>query len=355
MLGGAFVVEVIFAWPGVGRTVVEAVFARDFPGGAGRRAVHLDPVRRLEPSGRSQLRSDRSADPPCADRRRPATAVLAAARPRISLGPGGDPAGGPDRRDWRRDLAPFDPEWARSGRGLQTAVLAGGRQRSSIRSAPTISVATSSAGSSPAPMSRCSSAFYAIVFSGGLGGLIGMISGYFGGIVDATIMRLVDIQMSIPSLALALVLAAVLEPGPVHRHRRHRGQLLDLVRAHHPRRDPVVERTRLRRARPRRRLQHASRSSPAICCPTSSTRSWCWRRCKSARSSSSRPASASSDSGIQSPDVSWGLMLADARGYITNAWWAITMPGIAIMLTCLASNLMGDWLRDSLDPRRRQR
>jgi len=59
--------------------------------------------------------------------------------------------------------------------------------------------------------------------------------------------------------------------------------------------------------------------------------------------------------GIQMPDVSWGLMLADARAYNTNAWWAITMPGIASMVTCLASNLMGDWLRDSLDPRRRQR
>jgi peptide/nickel transport system permease protein len=58
--------------------------------------------------------------------------------------------------------------------------------------------------------------------------------------------------------------------------------------------------------------------------------------------------------GIQPPDVSWGLMLADARQYITYAWWGITMPGIAIMLTCLSSNLVGDWLRDLLDPQRRQ-
>ena len=59
--------------------------------------------------------------------------------------------------------------------------------------------------------------------------------------------------------------------------------------------------------------------------------------------------------GIQSPDVSWGLMLADARNYISNAWWAITLPGVAIMLTCLSANLIGDWLRDTFDPKRRQR
>jgi peptide/nickel transport system permease protein len=58
--------------------------------------------------------------------------------------------------------------------------------------------------------------------------------------------------------------------------------------------------------------------------------------------------------GIQAPDVSWGLMLSDARNYITNAWWAITMPGIAIMITCLAANMLGDWLRDTFDPKRRQ-
>ena len=58
--------------------------------------------------------------------------------------------------------------------------------------------------------------------------------------------------------------------------------------------------------------------------------------------------------GIQQPDVSWGLMLSDARQYISNAPWAITLPGLAIMLTCLAANLFGDWLRDRLDPQLRQ-
>ena len=58
--------------------------------------------------------------------------------------------------------------------------------------------------------------------------------------------------------------------------------------------------------------------------------------------------------GIQPPSVSWGGMLADGRNYIEVAWWLITIPGIAIMLACLASNILGDWLRDTFDPQRRQ-
>src|SRR3954453_22670892 len=56
-------------------------------------------------------------------------------------------------------------------------------------------------------------AAYAIVFSGGIGALAGMAAGYFGGIVDAVLMRLIEIQQSIPSIALALIIAAALEPG----------------------------------------------------------------------------------------------------------------------------------------------
>jgi peptide/nickel transport system permease protein len=53
--------------------------------------------------------------------------------------------------------------------------------------------------------------------------------------------------------------------------------------------------------------------------------------------------------GTQTP--SWGGMLADGRTYLATAWWVATFPGIAIMITVLAINLLGDWLRDELDPR----
>ncbi len=196
-------------------------------------------------------------------------------------------------------------------------------------------------------------AAFAILFSGTIGALMGMLAGYFGGKIDIIIMRLVDIQMSVPSLALALILAAALRPGMstviiviavtywTWYARIIRGEVLSLKE-----RDfialakvagcgtfsillkhffPNVVNTLLVLAT----LQigsviiyEASLSFLGL--------------------------------GIQPPDVSWGLMLSDARPYISVAWWTITLPGIAIVLTCLGSNLFGDWLRDTLDPKRRQ-
>lgn len=58
--------------------------------------------------------------------------------------------------------------------------------------------------------------------------------------------------------------------------------------------------------------------------------------------------------GVQPPMTSWGSMLADGRVYLTYAWWLATFPGLAIMFTVLGTNLLGDWLRDMLDPKRKR-
>ena len=55
--------------------------------------------------------------------------------------------------------------------------------------------------------------------------------------------------------------------------------------------------------------------------------------------------------GIQPPDVSWGLMLADGRAYMTFAWWVTTLPGLALVATVMSFNTLGDWLKGKLDPR----
>jgi peptide/nickel transport system permease protein len=196
-------------------------------------------------------------------------------------------------------------------------------------------------------------AVYAIVISGGIGALIGMISGYFGKIVDTLIMRLVDIQMSIPSLALALVIATVLSPSLstvivvisitywTWYARIIRGEILSLKE-----RDYVAL------------AKVAGCSTTTIfirhLLPNILNTLLVLASLQVGQVIIFEASLSFLGLGIQTPDVSWGLMLADARNYIGNAWWAITLPGVAIMLTCLSANLIGDWLRDTLDPKRRQ-
>jgi peptide/nickel transport system permease protein len=197
------------------------------------------------------------------------------------------------------------------------------------------------------------SAFYAIAFAGAIGGLVGMIAGYAGGWVDTLIMRLVDIQMSIPALALALVIAAVFgaDFGTVvivvvvtywtWYARIVRGEILSLKE-----RDYVA-------------LARVAGCGTATIfarhlLPNLANTLLVLATLQVGQVIVFEASLSFLGLGIQAPDVSWGLMLADARNYLTNAWWAITMPGVAIMLTCLASNLLGDWLRDTFDPKRRQ-
>jgi peptide/nickel transport system permease protein len=196
-------------------------------------------------------------------------------------------------------------------------------------------------------------AAYAIVISGGIGASIGMIAGYFGKSVDAIIMRLVDIQMSIPSLALALVIATVLLPSLTTvivvisitywtwYARIIRGEILSLKE-----RDYVAL----------ARIAGCSTVTIFVrhLLPNILNTLLVLASLQVGQVIIFEASLSFLGLGIQSPDVSWGLMLADARNYITNAWWAITLPGVAIMLTCLSANLIGDWLRDTLDPRRRQ-
>jgi peptide/nickel transport system permease protein len=196
-------------------------------------------------------------------------------------------------------------------------------------------------------------ALYAIVVSGGVGAIAGMISGYFGGVVDTIIMRVVDIQMSVPALAFALVLATLLRPslGTVliviaitywsWYARIIRSEVISLKR-----RDYVTL------------AKVAGVSTPVIFCrhllPNVMNTLLVLATLQVGQVIIFEASLSFLGLGIQNPDVSWGLMLADARSYITVAWWAITMPGLAIMMTCLAANLFGDWMRDTLDPKRRQ-
>ncbi len=196
-------------------------------------------------------------------------------------------------------------------------------------------------------------ALYAIVISGLIGAVLGMAAGYFGGVVDALISRLIDIQMSVPSIPLAMLFAAVLPPGEAMvifiivlsywtwYARIVRGEVLSLRE-----RDFIALAKIAGVATPVIFIRHLAPNLLNILLVLATLQFGSVIVFEAGLSFLGL--------GIQPPQVSWGGMLADGRNFIEVAWWLITIPGIAIMAACLASNLLGDWLRDTFDPVRRQ-
>lgn len=196
-------------------------------------------------------------------------------------------------------------------------------------------------------------AAYAILLSGAIGALLGMTAGYFGGWVDALISRLIDIQMAVPSIPLAMLFAAVLAPGEgmvifvivltywSWYARILRGEVLSLRE-----RDFIAL------------AKVAGVSTPLIfgrhLLPNLLNTLLVLATLQFGSVIVFEAGLSFLGLGIQPPQVSWGGMLSDGRNFIEVAWWLITMPGIAIMAACLSSNLVGDWLRDTFDPRLRQ-
>jgi peptide/nickel transport system permease protein len=190
----------------------------------------------------------------------------------------------------------------------------------------------------------------AVLVSGTVGVLFGLISGFFGGWVDDLIMRLADIQLSFPTILLALAILAVLGPGLdklvivlgltgwVQYGRIVRGQVLSVKQE-----EFVVA----ARATGQREWQILFRHIlPNIWSPVIVIASF------SVASNIVAEASLSFlGVGVPPQIPSWGVMLADGRQYIGIAEWLTIPAGVAISLTVLSINILGDWLRDFLDPR----
>jgi peptide/nickel transport system permease protein len=187
------------------------------------------------------------------------------------------------------------------------------------------------------------------LFSGTVGVTLGLIAGYYRGRIDDLIMRLVDLQMSLPGLLLALFVLYALGPGFQNLilvmiitrwmvyARITRGMMLSL------RERPFVEAARALGCSDRRLiLLHMLPNlfSPIIVLATLEV-------------ATMMLALAALDflgMGIQPPESSWGLMLAQGRESITTAWWLVTFPGLAIMLTALSFNVLATWVRVVTDP-----
>ena len=191
------------------------------------------------------------------------------------------------------------------------------------------------------------------IFVGGIVGTIfGLISGYFGGRVDSVLMRLVDISLSLPTILLALVLVAAVGPsfGTViivmvillwaRYARLVRGETLS-----------IRERDFIARAR----VAGASHSRIMVkyIFPNVINSLVVLATLQVGYVILLESALSFLGAGLPRPMPAWGLMIADGRELIVTAWWVSMIPGLASMLTALALNLLGDWLRDHLDPKLR--
>ncbi|AHM71383.1 MULTISPECIES: dipeptide ABC transporter permease DppC [Yersinia] len=192
-----------------------------------------------------------------------------------------------------------------------------------------------------------------VVLSLVMGVIFGLLAGYFGGVVDAIIMRIVDIMLALPSLLLALVLVAVFGPSIVnaslaltfvalpHYVRLTRAAVLVEVN-----RDYV---TASRVAGAGSMRQMFINILPNCLAPLIVQASLGF-----SNAILDMAALGFLGMGAQPPTPEWGTMLSDVLQFAQSAWWVVTFPGVAILLTVLAFNLMGDGLRDALDPKLKQ-
>ena len=192
--------------------------------------------------------------------------------------------------------------------------------------------------------------FSAVVLAGVLGVLLGLVSGYYGGRLDDALMRLGDVQLAFPALVLAIAVLAVVGSGLgnvvlvlgvtgwVTYARIARGETLSL------RHREFVEGARALGARDAEILwRHVL---PNVLPSITVVATFSVARTIIAEASLSFLGL-----GIPPPAPSWGAMLDEGRNYLTTGWWLALFPGLAILAVVLGINVVGDWLRDTLDPR----
>ncbi len=180
--------------------------------------------------------------------------------------------------------------------------------------------------------------------------LMGLVAGYFRGAVDVLVMRVMDVILAFPSLLLALVLVAILGPGLInamiaislvlqpHFVRLTRASVLT-----EKGKDYVIA-ARVAGAGSVRLMTRTILPNCLAPLIVQATLSF---------STAILDAAALGFLGLgaQPPTPEWGTMLAEAREFILSAWWVVTFPGVAILVTVLAINLVGDGLRDAFDPK----
>jgi peptide/nickel transport system permease protein len=192
-----------------------------------------------------------------------------------------------------------------------------------------------------------------VLLASAFGAGVGLVAGYYGGRVDAALMRITDATMSFPVILLALILAVTVGPSFVNvvtaiavilwaRYARViRGQVLTLMEL------DFITQARIAGASAWRIiLRHLFPNTLNTLVVLITLQIGYVIIVEASLSFLG--------AGIPPPTPAWGSMIAEGRDFVTSAWWVSTFPGLAILLVVLAFNLLGDWLRDTLDPKLRQ-
>lgn len=196
-------------------------------------------------------------------------------------------------------------------------------------------------------------AIFTLAIGGGIGTAIGLVSGYFGGRIDAVFMRSADSTLAFPIILFAILLVVAVGPNLANvvvavalvlwaRYARViRGEVLAL------RERDFIARARVSGCSHLRILLFHLFPNTVNTLLVLLTLQVGWVIIVEASLSFL-------GAGIPPPTPAWGSMVSEGREYVDTAWWVSAIPGIAIMLTVVAFNLFGDWLRDTLDPKLRQ-
>jgi peptide/nickel transport system permease protein len=192
-----------------------------------------------------------------------------------------------------------------------------------------------------------------VLLASAFGAAVGLVAGYYGGRVDAFLMRATDATLSFPVILLALILAVTVGPSFTNvviaiavilwaRYARViRGQVLTLMEL------DFIAQARVAGA-------GAWRIITRHLVPNTLNTLVVLVTLQIGYVIILEASLSFLGAGIPPPTPAWGSMIAEGRDFVTSAWWVSCFPGVAILLVVLAFNLLGDWLRDTLDPKLRQ-
>jgi len=182
---------------------------------------------------------------------------------------------------------------------------------------------------------------------------LGLIAAYFRGATEIAIMRLMDILLALPSLLLAVVIVAILGPGLFNAMLAisvvYLPHLVRLARA-----SAIIELSKDYVTASRVCGAGALRLMVIAVLPNCMAPLIVQATLSFSNAILDAAALGFLGMGAQPPTPEWGTMLAEAREFVLRAWWVVTFPGVAILVTVLALNIMGDGLRDALDPKLRR-